>query len=190
MILVVLAALCVLTVPLTGGHLKRLATIEVRHLWLPFIAVGLQLWITTLAPNGDRTLYAAIHIATYALIAAFVISNRHLPGVAVIAAGALLNGAVIVINGGVMPAAQSAQRIAGMTIKAGFNNSAHLAHPHLLWLGDVIPVPGPLPNVLSVGDVVVFVGLVVLLHRVCRRPDVLAGLSPERVAQLLPGVQS
>jgi hypothetical protein len=26
-------------------------------------------------------------------------------------------------------------------------------------------VPGPLPNVLSVGDVIVFVGLVVLLQR-------------------------
>jgi hypothetical protein len=41
----------------------------------------------------------------------------------------------------------------------------------LLWLGDIIPLPaGPLANVLSIGDVVIFVGLLFLLHRTCRPP--------------------
>jgi hypothetical protein len=46
-----------------------------------------------------------------------------------------------------------------------------VADPHLLWLGDVLPVPLPLglSNVLSVGDLVLYAGALVLLHRTCRR---------------------
>jgi hypothetical protein len=53
---------------------------------------------------------------------------------------------------------------------AGYHNATPLAHPHLLWLGDLIPVPGPLPNVLSIGDCIVFAGMLILLHRTCGRP--------------------
>jgi hypothetical protein len=68
-----------------------------------------------------------------------------------------------------MPASATARRLAGLTVGSGFQNSAHLAHPHLLWLGDIIPVPGPWPlgNVVSIGDCIIFVGALVLLHRVC-----------------------
>ena len=187
MILVVLAALSVLSVPLTGGRLRRLARVEVRAVWVPLLALALQVWITTIAPGGDPTIYGAIHIVTYALIGMFLWSNRHLPGIALITAGALINGFVIVVNGGVMPAAATAQRLAGMSLGPGFHNSAELSHPHLLWLGDVIPVPGPLPNVLSVGDVIVFAGLIVLLQRTSRLQD--ARPEPE-VTQSLPGVRS
>ena len=52
---------------------------------------------------------------------------------------------------------------------AGFHNSAHVAHPVLPWLGDLIPWPGPLPNVLSIGDLLIFAGTIVLLQRTCGR---------------------
>ena len=70
-----------------------------------------------------------------------------------------------------MPASATAMRIAGLTERAGFDNSALLAHPHLQWLGDVIPVPGPWPlqNVLSIGDCIIFAGMLMLLHRTCGR---------------------
>lgn len=46
-----------------------------------------------------------------------------------------------------------------------------LEHPRLLAIGDVIGVPGPWPlgNVLSVGDLVLYAGMLVLLHRACAR---------------------
>jgi hypothetical protein len=189
-ILILLVAVCVLSVPLTGGRLRRLANVEVRAVWLPLLALGLQVWITTIAPGGNPTVYAAIHIVTYGLIAAFLWANRHLPGTALIAAGALLNGFVITINGGVMPAAAAAQRLAGMSLGPGFHNSAQLPHPLLLWLGDVIPVPGPLPNVLSIGDLIVFAGLVVLLQRTSRLADARQPALQPGAAQRLPGVHN
>lgn len=167
MILFVIAGLCLLTVPLAGGRIGRLADVRLHAIWLSPLALGLQLVIVTLAPGGNRPVHAAIHIATYVLIGAFLWANRRLPGVAVIAIGASMNALAIVLNRGVMPAVASAQRIAGSTAGSGFNNSAHVAHPYLAWLGDVIPVPGPLPNVISIGDVIVFAGLLVLLHRTC-----------------------
>jgi len=168
MILIALAALCVLSVPLTGGRLRRLAEIKLRCLWSAPLALALQVLIVTIAPDGHRSIHIAIHLGTYALAGMFLWTNRHVAGIPVITAGALLNTLAIVANGGVMPAWATAQRLAGMIIRKGrFENSTHLAHPHLLWLGDVIPVPGPLPNVLSIGDCVIFAGMLVLLHRTC-----------------------
>jgi hypothetical protein len=168
MILIALAGLCVLSVPLTGGRLSRLAELSLRGLWIPLLALALQVVIVTIAPGGDRSLHDAIHIATYALLGLFLWSNRMLPGVPIMASGALMNGLAVVLNGGVMPAAAAAQRLAGMKLGGGFHNSAHLAHPVLLWFGDIIPWPGPLPNVLSIGDCLIFTGTLVLLHRTCR----------------------
>lgn len=183
MILIVLAGLCLLSVPMTGGRLALITRLPVRGLWIPPLALALQLLVTTVAPGGARSWHAAIHIATYGLIGVFLLANRHLPGVALVAAGTLLNAVAIVANGGVIPASATAQRIAGLVVGPGFSNSAHLAHPQLAWLGDLIPVPGPLPNVLSPGDLIIFAGLLVLLHRTCRRTT--AG----QTDQSLPGVQ-
>jgi hypothetical protein len=190
-ILIVLAGLCLLTVPVTGGRLGRLTDLRLRGIWISPLALGLQLLVTTIAPGGNRPLHVAIHIGTYGLIGIFLWANRRIPGVVVIAIGALLNGFLIVINGGVMPASATAQRIAGLKLGAGFNNSAQLAHPHLLWLGDVIPVPGPLPNVLSIADLIIFAGMLVLLHRTCGRSAVTAAPTAPGLPhpQRVPGVQ-
>jgi hypothetical protein len=170
MILIALAGLCVLSVPLAGGDLRRLADLRLRATWLPVVALASQVVITVIAASGSPALHRAVHLATYAVLGTFLCLNRRLPGMRVIGAGALANALAIAVNRGVMPASAWAQQAAGLHVRAGFDNSAHLAHPVLPWLGDIIPWPGPLPNVLSVGDCVIYVGVLVLLHRVCARP--------------------
>jgi hypothetical protein len=169
MILIVLALLCLASVPLTGGNLGRLASIRVRGTWVPVVALAIQVLITTVIRDGHEELHKAVHVATYVLIGVFLWSNRRLPGVKVIGLGAFLNALVITVNGGQMAASRTAERLAGLHLGAGFENSAPLTHPHLLWLGDIIPWPGPLPNVLSIGDCLIYAGTLILLHRVCRR---------------------
>ena len=178
MILIALALVCLLSVPLTGGHLGRLAHTWVRATWVPVLALAVQVGIVSVAAGGDPTLHRVLHIATYALIATFLWANRRLPGVPVILAGAVANAAAIIANAGVMPASATAERLAGLHLGTGFHNSAPVTHPMLLWLGDVIPWPGPLPNVLSVGDCLIYAGTLVLVHRVCRRPQPSVTLSP------------
>jgi hypothetical protein len=170
MIMVILAIVCVVTVPLTGGRLSRLADLPVRALWTAPLALVAQVVILSILPNGSRSVHIAINYGTYALVAVFLLANLRIPGVAMIALGAVSNTVVIIANGGVMPEWETARRIAGMVTEGGFRNAALVAHSHLQWFGDVIPIPGPWPlrNVLSIGDVLIFAGMLVLLHRTCR----------------------
>jgi hypothetical protein len=157
-ILVLLAAVCLISVPLSGGHLSRLADLHLRCLWAAPLALALQVLIINIALSGNTSLHAATHIATYSLGGVFLWTNRRVPGAPLIAAGAAANIVAIAANVGTMPASANAQRLARLTTGNGFQNSAQLAHPHLLWLGDIIPVPGPWPlgNVLSIGDCIIY----------------------------------
>jgi hypothetical protein len=169
-ILVFLALFAVLGVPLFGGRIERLGELRIRYLWAAPLALGAQIVLTSVAPGGSAALHQAAHIATYVLLLLFLWENRAIAGMGWILAGCFSNALVISCNGGVMPQSVSAHRLAGLPSGPGFHNSALVAHPVLLWLGDVIPVPAPggLGNTLSVGDCLIFVGLLVLLYRVCR----------------------
>jgi hypothetical protein len=190
MVLIALAGLCLLSVPLAGGNLGRLASLRLRGLWTPVLALALQVAITTIAPEGHPLLHRVAHIGTYVAIGLFLWCNRRISGVRLIGLGAFLNALAITVNGGVMPATRAAERLAGMHLRAGFDNSAPVAHAHRTWLGDVIPWPGPLPNVLGIGDLVIYAGTLVLLHRTCGprapRPIVLGPVPDEAGAAISP----
>jgi Family of unknown function (DUF5317) len=168
MLLVIAALALVATVPIAGGQLSRLVETRLRAMWAVLLAAAIQVAITEI-PGGSHTLHTALHVLSYALDAYFVFANRRLKGMPVVALGAMLNVVAIAVNGGVMPASAAALRISGVAERAGFDNSAHLAHAHLAFLGDIIPVPGPWPigNVLSPGDLIVFVGALIVLHCAC-----------------------
>lgn len=168
MLLVVAALGLLATVPLAGGQLTRLADIRLGAVWAVLLAAAVQVAITQI-PGGSHALHAGLHVLSYVLDAYFVFANRRLTGVPVVAVGAALNVLAITTNGGVMPASASAVRIAGIAERAGFDNSAAVAHPHLGFLGDVIPVPGPWPigNVLSIGDLIICIGAFIVLHHAC-----------------------
>jgi hypothetical protein len=168
MLLVITALALVASVPLAGGRLGALAEIRPRAVWAVLLAAAIQVAITQMA-GGSHELHVVLHVLSYVLDAYFLFANRRLAGVPLVALGAALNVVAIVGNGGVMPANPTALRISGIASRPGFDNSAVLAHPHLAFLGDVIPVPGPWPigNVLSIGDLIIFVGAAVVLHVAC-----------------------
>jgi Family of unknown function (DUF5317) len=169
MLLVVLALVCIASVPLAGGRLRKLADIDLRAIWAVILSGAIQVLITSALPGGDHGLHVGLHVLSYVLVGWFLVVNRRVIGIPVIALGAAMNMVVIAANGGVMPASQTALRIAGIGPSEGFANSTALEHPRLLPLGDVIPIPGPWPigNVLSAGDLLIFAGLLILLHVLC-----------------------
>jgi hypothetical protein len=168
MLLVITALALVASVPLAGGRLSALAEIRPRAVWAVLLAAAIQVAITQMA-GGSHELHVVLHVLSYVLDGYFLFANRRLTGVPLVAVGAALNVLAIVSNGGVMPANGTALRISGIASRPGFDNSAVLAHPHLAFLGDVIPVPGPWPigNVLSVGDLIIFLGALIVLHAAC-----------------------
>ena len=180
MILLAVLILGLLTVPLAGGRLARLADIELRHLWAVVAAIGLQILIISVFPDRYEWTHVPLHLASYVFAGWFVWANRRLPGMIVIGVGAACNAIAIVANGGVMPASPTAMRAAGLPIEeGGFANSAAVEDPNLLFLGDIFSIPDSWPiidNVFSVGDVLIAIGIVILLHGVCG-----SRLVPERL---------
>ena len=145
MLLVVTALALLVTVPLAGGRLGRLAEIRPRAVWAVLLAAAIQVAITQ---ASGRKPCAPCRPARVLLRARRVLPVRQpAPGRGP-AGGARRRPerAAITTNGGVMPASAAALRISGIASRPGFDNSAALAHPHLGFLGDVIPVPGPVAD--------------------------------------------
>jgi MFS family permease len=161
---------CLATVPLLGGRLDALAYLELRARWTLIVALGIQMAIVYVVPDWPGDLLSAGHLASYGFAIWFLVANRGVPGLVIIALGGASNLAAIVANGGVMPASRSALASAGLEDVPGhFASSIAVGHPKLAFLGDVFAVPASFPvhNVFSVGDVCIVLGAFVLLHHAC-----------------------
>ena len=170
MFLVAVVVLAALAVPLAGGRLGALVEVRLRHVWAIFAALGLEVAAMEL-PGLSEGLRAALMLVAYPVGAVFLAANWRLPGMPLVALGAALNLLAIGVNAGVMPASPSALAGAGLPVnEPGFQNSTALPQPRLALLGDVfyIPASWPLSNVFSVGDVLIALGMVWALHRICR----------------------
>ena len=170
MILGLVFLLCVATVPLARGRLTALADLQLRRPWLAIAGIGTQILIISVLPGGTAGLHEAVHMASYVMLGAFAWSNRRIPGVPLILAGGLANFIAIAANGGVMPADPDLALHVAREAGEGFVNSGAVRNPHLLFLGDIFATPSswPLYNVYSVGDLLIVLGVLVLLHGVCR----------------------
>lgn len=178
MIVVAATVAGLLSVVPFGGRLRRLATLDLRFLWVIWAAIVLQTVIfEVVGSTVPDAVSQTVHLSTYALAFAFLWFNRHIPGMPIVATGAACNGAAIVANGGVMPASPAAWARAGHPPIAEFENSNVVDGARLGWLGDVFAVPAgwPLANVFSIGDVVIVAGATYLAHRCCHRPPAARG---------------
>jgi hypothetical protein len=163
-----------------GGSLQQLAEIRLR--WWPLALLGLALQlapIPSMKGQLDHWLAVGLLIASYLVLLAFVAVNIRLPGFWLIAAGFALNVVVISINGG-MPVSQEAMRRAygadypvilrELELNGGAKH--HLSRPDdvLLPLTDVIPLGRPVHLVLSVGDVLFFLGVTWVIAAATKGP--------------------
>jgi len=167
---VLAVVLALVTVPLAGGRIGRLAEVRLRWAPLLFAALALQIVILVVVPGWDDARSRAIHLASYGMLFTFLWVNRRIPGVWIVAVGGASNLIAIAANFGVMPAGPAAVRSAGITANAdAFTNSGVLDHPRLLFLGDIWAIPRgwPLANVFSIGDVVIAIGVFAVVHALC-----------------------
>ncbi len=171
MILVVACSIGIAALAATGSDLRRLAMLEIRGVWLVWVALGTQVvGLTVFGHALGDDVAEIVHLATYVTAGVFVVVNIHVPGVRLMGLGGGLNFVAIVANGGVMPASARAWELAGRGEGTGFANSVPVQDPKLLVLGDVFAIPSQLPmsNVFSIGDVILVVGLLWMVQRTCR----------------------
>jgi hypothetical protein len=153
-----------------GGRLKRLEDLPLRWWW--FVLAGLAVQFFPL-PEGDagRDLLVRTGVLafSYGLLLLFAFANLRLPGMWFIALGLACNALVIVVNGG-MPVGEEALRDSGQTdlLQVLVEQGADKHHllddgDSLTFLADVIGVPSPVAQVISVGDIFVYAGLMWLI---------------------------
>lgn len=168
MIQVVAVLVVLLSVPLLGGTIERLGEVRIKAAWCAPAAIGVQLLLTQAElPLLGTNVGNILHLASYGLAVWFVVANRRVRGLWILALGGLANLAAISANGGVMPASDAAARTAGITTEATrFQNSKVVTDARLSILGDIFAIPESLPlaNVFSIGDVLLVVGLAYVLH--------------------------
>jgi Family of unknown function (DUF5317) len=159
-LMLLVISLAVVAGSLAGGRLDRLPHAGVR--WAPLAVAGLAL---QLAPLPGRAALVLLYVS-FGVLLAFAAVNLRRPGFALILLGLVLNLAVIGANAG-MPVARSAivasgqQDTLGELAEDGDGVKHHLASPstRLLPLGDVLALPPPVKQVISVGDVAIDAGI-------------------------------
>jgi Family of unknown function (DUF5317) len=170
----VLAAVgvAVLTGLAARGSIRGLADLRVRHLWLAPVCLFLQVAPTPASPTWAPL---AILYASLGGLIAFCLINRRVAGFLAITAGLLLNLTVIAVNGG-MPVSKGALVASNQAdtlslLEAAGGAKHHLARPtdRLLFLGDVIALPAPIAQAVSMGDVLVYGGVGWLVVAAMRR---------------------
>jgi len=167
--------LSVLVGYLVGGRLRGFERLHLHHWWLAPIGLGLQVLPLPDARNGtDFLVRMTVLGASYALLLIFAGINIRIPGMPLLLVGLTLNAVVVIANGG-MPASQRALEVSGQTealkhLTADEGSKHHLmtSADHLTPLADVIPIPPPIEQVASVGDVFVYAGLAWLIVAVMR----------------------
>lgn len=176
---VILVVAVVLTL-VRGGRVGNLR--DVRLGWVPLLLAGLALQVAV-DLGADRGMLAPGAatgglVASQLLVLAFVLRNRRHRGMLLLGVGFLLNAAVIVANGA-MPVDPDAIRRLGVSEPGPITGKHELltAQTRLPWLADRIPVPW-LRMVLSVGDLVLGAGVLVLADGMLRRGSQRDGEDP------------
>ena len=149
-----------------GGRLGNLAELRFEWGWLAFAGLLAQVVLFS-EPVGAVVGQAGpiLYVASSLLVLAVVLRNRALPGLKLVAVGAISNLVAIVANGGYMPADPGALAQAGMDPASSYSNSIVTNRPAFPALTDIFGMPDWLPfaNVFSIGDVLIGAGIVVAI---------------------------
>lgn len=164
---------------IVGGKASGIGEIRFRWGWVAALGFGAQVILFS-APVTERigSLGVPIYVGSTALVLAALIRNASVPGLWIVALGALSNMAAIATNGGYMPAAPGALAALGRGQETVYSNSTILAHPAFEPLTDMFAIPRGIPyaNVFSVGDVLIGLGVVIAIVVAMKR-----AAGPDRV---------
>jgi hypothetical protein len=155
---------------LTGGRLSRFESMRLRWWWLAIVGLGIQFVPLPEGTEGTDLLVRTIVLSlSYTLLVLFAAVNVRVPGIVLVLIGLACNFAVIAANGG-MPVRAGALRDSGQEDVLALLQEDGAAKHHLMtdedvltFLGDVIAVPQPVGQAISIGDVFIYTGLIWLI---------------------------
>jgi hypothetical protein len=177
--LAIVAGVALLVVVVTRGSFRQLYRLPIQSVWMVVVALAIQLVLAFVDIPADRLddLGFVLVMASYAFLLAFCFVNLRVPMMWVIALGIALNALVIGLNRGMPTAPNEVTTRSGRTVEDPIERTAkHRPESDddlLQFLGDRYRVPEPIDELLSVGDIVIGIGVVLVFYRgsrVRRRP--------------------
>ncbi len=175
MFFLVVLVVAILVVPLTRGSFRRLSQLQFRHLWILFLALGVQIALEYVDFPKDRMedLGVAILLGSYGLIFGFCWINRKVKGMTLIGVGIACNVLVIALNLG-MPTTEELRTVNGrdvyVPIEQTVKHRPEDGDTKLAFLGDVMTLPGSPNQLFSIGDIIIGLGIVDVCFEASRVP--------------------
>lgn len=159
------------------GKLKNFESVDIKGLYAVTFSFILQFIVIMLIRKG--LLHAGIiiyvlHLIMYILLFYFVYLNRQYLFIVLMGIGFLLNAIPIFLNGGSMPVSLETCRKVGLVVnltKLGMYNAINSGTK--LWiLGDIIPKNFITREVISIGDIVIAVGLMLFMINIMIKKEI------------------
>jgi len=172
------------------GALRGLSQLRLAAGWIfPLLLIFQFVFFYFQGRNEELQQYTGISIMViYVIGLLFIALNRNQPGFKTIFVGVFLNFLVMVLNGGAMPVSLEAAAALGQYYvdvlqdnDVVFKHAMLMEDTRLPFLGDIIPIVAPYPRemVISIGDIVMNIGIFIFLQHVMTRSKSL----PERTTQ-------
>ena len=170
---------------LRGGTLSSLGEMPLKRVECIVASFAIEVAVVALGFRGtalSRSIAPYAFFLSYLLLLYAIWANRHVRWMPLIGTGVVLNFVVILANGMRMPVSADMLTAVGMAQQVAAIESGRVLTYKLidtttrLWpLGDVIPIgpPYPIHRVISVGDIVMAIGVFLLIQH-----EMLARKSP------------
>lgn len=165
------------------GKISNITKYDVKLKVLFFAYLIVQLGLVFLGnqlPQSIANYTMFIYLLSYLLLLGFLLRNIERPEMMILLLGVFLNFTVTFVNGGKMPLSLDAAAMSGLAEngnaflqKFSAISMAMGASTKLKILADIIPMPAfyPFSTVISVGDLIIFVGLFIAVQKAFVRAE-------------------
>jgi hypothetical protein len=159
----------------TRGSLRQLVRLPIQSIWMVVLALGIQIVLEFVDLPKDRIddLGFGLLLASYALLLAFCLVNLSIRAMWIVALGVALNTLVIGLNQGMPTRDREVTTAAGRTVERPIERTVkHRPESDddlVPFLGDQIVIPEPVDEVISIGDIVLGLGIVSVCYFGSRR---------------------
>jgi hypothetical protein len=187
----IVGGVALVVVLVTRGSFSRLFRLPIQSIWMVLVALAIQILLAFVDIPAARLddLGFGLVMASYAFLLAFCFVNLRVSWMWVIGVGIALNALVIGLNQG-MPTRDNevttrSGRIIHEPIERTAKHRPESGDDLLPFLGDRLHVPYPVDEVISIGDVVIGLGIILVCYqgsRVRRRRS--SGPRAERTARI------
>jgi hypothetical protein len=186
----IVGGVALVVVLVTRGNFSQLFRLPIQSIWMVLVALAIQILLAFVDIPADRLndLGFGLVMASYAFLLAFCFVNVRISMMWIIGVGIALNALVIGLNQGMPTADHTVTTRSGRTIEEPIERTAkHRPESDddlLPFLGDRLRVPDPIDEVISIGDVVIGLGIILVCYQASRVRRPAASRRSKRTARI------